>query len=302
MEPISSPVLLDDHRQLARAIEGRWDDSAGPAPEPVPEVTPPAATQPDHAAQIAALQAELAAIRQTQALPSPQDIAAASAQGTAAFFEQARQRRQAEQAQQQALQPPQMPTDEDLLTNPQALRYAIGASADYAARSVYQALAPQLQQAQQTQELLQPVLQQALMSAESAARERAGREGIDGATFDQLLPGVRYMIDNAPGTPVSRFQLRTNPEAIAMAALMESRRQNGGVAITPPAPPVSMGSSQGMPTQAGGAHRGPSLPGADLAEKLFGKKFTQGERAWIAQNTAREVTAGAQLPAEIMNR
>jgi hypothetical protein len=299
MEPNGGVSLLDDPRALARAIEGRSEEPPyNPTPEAPPQGQP---ATPDYSSQIAALQAELGALRQVTQMPAPQDIAAASAQGTAAFFEQARQRKAWEDQQRQQMAPPQLPPDDVLMTDPNAMKWAMSATADHAARSVYQALAPQVQDARMQRELLAPLLQQALVTAENSASAIAEREGIDPQTFQGLLPNVRYMIDNMQNVdPVGKYRYRTNPEMLVQAAHMERRRLSGGVFINPAAPPTSIGSSYQASQSFNG--RGPSLPGADAVERIFGKKFNATDREWLAQNTAREVNAAASLPPEIMNR
>lgn len=294
MEPTEGPSLLDG-RQLARVIEGQPTELAPPAEPATPAAEAPPATPPvDYAAQIAALQAELAAVRQMQSLPTAPDIASASAQGTAMFLENVRRQREAEARQQQTLQPPQMPTDDELLTNPQALRYAISASSEHAARSVYQALAPQVADAQTLRQMLQPLLLQGIGQAEQIARSHAEQAGIPGETFDRLLPLVRATIDNAPATDYGRLQLRMNPETLVAAAWMVQRQQ-GGAPITPAAPPTSIGSTQAPPSN---GKRGPDLPGTDLAERMLGRKFSAKDREWLAANTSRAVNEAAQFSFE----
>lgn len=297
MEPTAGPSLLSDPRQLARAIEGFPEE---PPTQPAAEAPPAGPTTADLATQVAQLQGELAALRHAPPAPSPADIASYAAQGTAAFFDQARRVKAQEDAQRVAFQPPQMPSDEALLTDPAALRYAMAATADHAARSVYSALQPHLAQAQAQQQLMAPVLQQALLNAEEQARTAAEAEGIDRATFDRLLPNVRQIIDSAPGTPESRFHMRINPDVVRTAAWMEARRQGGVVQIQPGAPPTSIGATQAAPASRGG--RAPNLPGTALVEKMFGKPFSDSDRRWIAQNTARDLNEAAALPPEIMAR
>lgn len=278
-------------QDLARLIAGIQPpvDSLSPAPEPA------APSQPDLGAQIAALQTELAAVRARQEAapaPSPADWSAASAQGTLAAFEQLRQRRQWEEQQRQALQPPQMPPDEALLTDPRAIKFAISSQVDHALRSYDAAVRPQLQEAAELKALLGPMMNQVAATADAQARSLAEADGIDQETFNRLLPDAIAMIANAPQTtPGGRFQMRSDP-GILLSAVHMARRQRG-LPVTPAAPPTSIGVTHA--TSQGGRGRQVSLPGADMVETMLGVKFSKEERGRVARSAALSELVNASL-------
>src|SRR6185437_8625363 len=186
MDPVETgstpqPDSSLDSRQFARLVEGLEPAGTMAAP-PDQQPEQPAAAQPDLAARIADLQSQLAAVtaRQNAApAPSPAGWSAASAQGTLAAFEQLRQRRLAEEQAQRAFQPPAMPPDEALLTDPNAIKYAISTQVDYALRSYDARMQPILQEAQGLRQFLAPLAQQALGNADAQARSLAEQDGLD---------------------------------------------------------------------------------------------------------------------------
>lgn len=285
-----------DSRQFARLVEGLAPPGIMATPESLaPE--PAAAPQPDLAARFADLQQQLAALQARPTVapgPSPADWSAASASGTLAAFEQLRQRRLYEEQQQRAFQPPQMPPDEALLTDPNAIKWAINAQVEHALRAYDAAVRPQMEEAQQFRQLLAPVLQQAIATADVQARSLGEQEGLDAATFDSLLPDALRMIDSAPGTsPAGRFQMRTDPGILLTA--VQAARRGRGMQITPPAPPTSIGVTHSP--AAAGRGREVASPGADKVEQLFGRKlFSKEQRAHIARGSALAELVNAQFP------